>query len=583
MTRPPSRAAEPDLRQQAEDRLRKGDVPETSAWLEADARRLVHELQVHQIELELQNEQLRTAHDAFEQIARKFEDLYDFAPVGYLTLDPDGIVRAINLTGAKLLGMERSKLVGRNLAPFMAQEGSAALTKLLGSTFGRQEKATLEFTVERAEQPAVVLRLDAAPATPDHLCRAALSDVTELRRTQAEHEQSETLHHERKAETLRTLVGGIAHDFNNILTPILAYAELARMEVDADSPAQRDLTQITQAAERAKELVIWLLAAGRSDRKASLVPLALEPVLQETVQLARASMPKAIQIDVVVTPGCGNVLGDPTQIQRVLLNLMGNARDAMEGAVGTLTVTLRPATADEVPAPARGRTAQGRWVVLSVADTGTGVAPEMMDRLFDPYFTTKPHGKGSGLGLAVVQGLVATMGGEIRVHNRQGPGAQFDVLLPETTQARTTKATRPKRSTRGAGQHILLVEDEPAIREVLERMLDFLGYRVTSCANAGDALAVMQSETCTVDAVLTDCDMPGMSGLELAAELLRQRPRLPIVMGTGFSEAVNEQTAHSHGLRGLIMKPYTLQRVGDALAAGLTPRDRDSRAPGVRA
>ena len=571
MTRVKNEPSEADLRLKAEDRLRQGVLPAEAGESESDLYRLVHELQVHQVELEMQNEELRDARDELEHVAQKYEDLYDFAPVGYVTFDPQGVIRGINLTGANLFGVERSRLLNRRLDSFVPIAYQPAFATLLDGVFRKHAKEIIEFYIAGLSDPPVYVRLEAVPTGMNPLCRAAISDISELRRVQDERTRLEAeLRQAQKMEAMGTLVGGIAHDFNNILTPIMAYADLALVKLAPDSEVHQDICQVLLAAERAKELVGWLLAAGRDRSSSPAVLVDLAAVIQETVQLARPTIPPMIRVGVDVAAGCGSVLGAPVNLQRVLLNLLANARDSMEGGGGTIQVVLRSVGGEDLPAQQLGGVRQGSWLVLSVVDTGVGMNSGVLERAFDPYFSTKGHGKGCGLGLAVAYGLVASMGGEILVQSSPGKGASFDVLLPETQASATHKNMEIKQLDRGAGQHVLLVEDDDAIREVVERMLMFLGYQVTACASGEAALQAARADPHKIDVVLTDYSMPGMSGLVLAGELKILHSGLPVVMGTGYAETIDTSTIQAFGLSDIILKPYSLQRLSDVVWRALT-------------
>ena len=418
-----------ELRRTAEGRL--SEIANRKAMAAEDMPRLLHELEVHQIELEMQNEELRAARGELETIAHLYEDLYEFSPVGYVTLDRAGVIRAINLTGAGLLRVERGQLIGRRLHGFLADSALRGLEDLLEGVFGGKTKQIMEFSVSNSAAVPIHLRVEAAPALAGGLCRAALSDVTNLKLAQDEALRLDAeLRQAHKMESMGLLVGGIAHDFNKILTPILAFTEMALITLPTESPVHRDLHQILQAVERAKDLVGSLLAASRNESGVEHGPVDLSAMILETMELARPTLPPTVQLDVDVALDCGPVLGASMQLQRVLLNLLANARDAMADKCGRIVVSLRRVGEEDLPARTRRRARRRAWLALSVADTGTGMTPAVAERVFEPYFTTKP-GKGSGLGLAVAHGLVLGMGGDIQVHSAPGLGARFDVLLPE--------------------------------------------------------------------------------------------------------------------------------------------------------
>jgi len=385
-----------------------------------DLRRLLHELYVHQAELELQNEELVQARGELEVASEKYADLYDFAPVGYLTLDRAGVIRASNLRGASLLGVTRSTLPGNRLERFVRPEGRATLAAFIEAVFLGERPASCELPALGADDERRYLRVEGSLSDQGGECRLAVSDVTEQRRATDELARVEGEVRHAQIEAIGLLVGGLAHDLNNILTPIVAHAELAVGEVEVSSPAHDDLLQIRTAAGRAADLVQQLLVIGRRKKAGDLAPVDVGALAKETVTFLRASVPSTIDLRVHVDPGCGLVLADLSQIHQVLLNLCTNAAYAMSERGGVLAVTVEQA-GEALGAPS---------LRLLVEDTGRGMSPALLARIFEPYFTTKPVGQGSGLGLAVVRGIVAELRGEITVRSKEGEGTTFEVLLP---------------------------------------------------------------------------------------------------------------------------------------------------------
>jgi CheY-like chemotaxis protein/anti-sigma regulatory factor (Ser/Thr protein kinase) len=361
-------------------------------------------------------------------------------------------------------------------------------------------------------------------------------------------------------EAIGTLAGGIAHDFNNILTPLMGYAELALGRMAPDGPVRDDISQVLAAARRAVELVRQILAISRHDKIDAQVPVALDLLVKETVRFLRASFPANVEIGTRLEPGCPPVFGDSGQLQQVLINLCTNARDAMLPKGGVLDIAIESA---EGPG--------GEPLVrLSVGDTGDGIPPGNLDRIFDPYFTTKPKGKGTGLGLAVTQGIVRGLGGRIHAESVVGRGSVFVVTLPASKGAvPLPQGEASSVVPRPGGGHVLVVDDEEAIRKLLARMLPTLGYGMTACSDAGEALALLRAAPSRFDAVLTDYTMPGMLGLDLAREVLRIRPDLPVPIGSGFAEGIDEEAVRKTGLSGFLSKPYTLAYLGDALGRAM--------------
>jgi signal transduction histidine kinase/ActR/RegA family two-component response regulator len=367
--------------------------------------------------------------------------------------------------------------------------------------------------------------------------------------------QSELLQAQ-KMEALGTLAGGIAHDFNNILSPIIAYAELAK-EAAAGQPAlEADLREIAAAAARARDLVRQILAfSRRSEGKKE--PVDLGAVAREALRLLRASLPATVEIRQRLD-GEARVLADPTQLHQVIMNLCTNAAHAMEPAGGVLAVSL-----DEVSSPAGAvpgvQLGAGRHALLTVSDTGAGMAPATLARIFDPYFTTKEKGKGTGLGLSVVAGIVRAHDGRIGVYSEPGAGTTFRVYLPlvgAPATAAVASAEAPAPTSRH--ERVLFVDDEEPIRAVTRRYLGDLGYRVHACANGKAALEALERDPGAWDLLVTDLTMPVMGGKELAARALTLRPDLPVILCSGHSSLIDADEAARLGVREYVEKPVAM-------------------------
>ena len=381
-------------------------------------------------------------------------------------------------------------------------------------------------------------------------------DVSEQRKAEEEKNRlSLQLQQAHKMEAIGTLAGGIAHDFNNILGGIIGYAEMVHEDCPPHLPMAHDVAQILKAANRAKDLVKQILAFSRQAQM-DRIPVQPAPIFKEAIKLLRASLPSTIDIVQDIEADCGLVLADPTQLHQILVNLATNALHAMEVSGGTLTVSLRRiAAADRDGQPQAGHDAPG-WLQLTVADTGCGMSGEVMSRIFDPYFTTKEVGKGTGMGLAMVHGIVKSYGGSIRCESRVGEGTTFCVTLPATRDEAREKSEEGGQLPRG-DERILLVDDEKILVEMGRTMLVRLGYRVTALESSLEALATFQARPHDFDLVITDQTMPGMTGIDLARRVLQLRPEMPIILCTGFSNIVSAETAARYGIRGYCLKPLT--------------------------
>ncbi|WP_319586420.1 PAS domain S-box protein [uncultured Desulfobulbus sp.] len=374
-----------------------------------------------------------------------------------------------------------------------------------------------------------------------------------------------------KMEAIGTLAGGIAHDFNNILGAILGYAEMARDGSPHGSAVSKDLNKVLEAGHRAAALVKQILAFSRQNASERV---ALDParIVNEVFKLLRPSLPSTIAIR-QQTAATRSVLADPTQMHQILMNLCTNAFHAMEQTGGVLDISLSERKLSAADLGQRPGAQPGSFVVLAVSDTGPGIDPEIRERIFDPYFTTKGVGQGTGLGLSIAHGIVADYGGFITCGSELGRGTVFRVFLPAIEGAAPLEVAATEPVPAGK-EHILLVDDEELLSEMGRTMLERLGYAVTVRTSSLDALAAFQNEPDRFDAVITDQTMPGMTGIDLARRMLQIRPRLPIILCTGYSNLVTEDQAKSYGIKGFAMKPLTKKAVATLLRTVL---DLDER------
>jgi len=375
-------------------------------------------------------------------------------------------------------------------------------------------------------------------------------DTTDFKKMETQLQQAQ------KMEAIGTLAGGIAHDFNNILFPISGYTEMLLLDTPGDSPLRHGLSEILAGAKRAGELVSQILTFSRQ-KEHELKPLKVEIIVKEALKLIRSSLPTTIEILQNVNKDLGLVMADPTQIHQIFMNLTTNAYHAMEEAGGNLNVTLKEVELgageliDSTMDP-------GSYVCLTVADTGMGMDQSVIDRIFDPYFTTKEEGKGTGLGLAVVHGIVKSHGGHISVYSEPGKGTEIKVYLPVIqTQAETAEGKTPLPIEKG-NESVLLVDDREEIVSLAKEMLCKLGYHVTARTSSIEALEAFRANPHNFDLVITDLTMPNMTGDKLAQKLMAIRPDIPVILCTGFSEKMSEEKAEAIGIKAFLMKPIVM-------------------------
>lgn len=385
----------------------------------------------------------------------------------------------------------------------------------------------------------------------------SIRDVTELKQQEEEKIRLVArLNQAQKMEAIGALAGGIAHDFNNILQPMLGYSEMLSLRLPADSPHRRYVERLQTAGLRAKELVSHILAFSRQSEH-KVIPVRLQKILKEVVQLCRSTIPANIEIITDLQRDCPSVTVDPSQVHQVAMNLIVNAFHAVEAMGGKIIVGVREETLS--PEDVGNLSLKpGRHLALTITDTGCGIPPEVKDRIFEPYFTTKEQGKGTGLGLAVVHGIVKEWQGDIAIASVVGRGTTMTVYLPLPAQSGEIETIEAKPIYPGGDERILLVDDEEMIVELATLILKELGYQVTSRVKSRQALELFAADPQAFDLVITDMMMPEMAGDQLARELLTIRPTLPIIMCSGFSERIGQEQALSIGIKEFLMKPITV-------------------------
>jgi PAS domain S-box-containing protein len=372
-------------------------------------------------------------------------------------------------------------------------------------------------------------------------------DITEQSKMEIE------LQHAHKMEAIGTLAGGIAHDFNNILAAVLGYADMAMDDIPKHSPARYQIEQVLKAGNRAKDLVKHILSFSRKESQVR-VPLEVGKILQEALKFLRATIPTTIEIKESHDIENGIILADATQLHQVIVNLCTNAAHAMEEQGGILGITLSSQNLSENEIKKEPSLKPGPYVRLCVSDTGTGIDQKHLDKIFDPYFTTKEVGKGSGMGLAVVVGIVRSHDGIITVDSTRGEGATFNVYFPRIEEQSKEEAEVTAPLPVG-NEKILVVDDEESIVYMTKRRLELLGYQVTAKTSSIEALELFRSQPDQFDLVITDQTMPGLTGEQLAKELLSIKPGFPIILCTGYSSKIDAEKADFIGIRDFIMKP----------------------------
>lgn len=383
-------------------------------------------------------------------------------------------------------------------------------------------------------------------------------DISEKKKLETQLQQAQ------KMEAIGTLAGGIAHDFNNILTPIIGYTELCIYNTEKESLQYRNLSEILAAANRAKDLVQQILTFSRHtmpERK----PIRISPILKEAIKLLRATLPATIEIQQHIDVELDMVAADATQIHQILMNLCTNASHAMQKNGGVLDINLDEIEFDSKIKIQYPAIMEGKYLRLTVSDTGHGIPKEEIEQIFDPYFTTKEKGEGTGLGLAVVHGIVKSHNGHIRVYSKPGKGTTFHIYLPliKTISIKEVVTTFDDLPT--GNEHILFVDDELQIIDVQKQILEKLGYTVTAITSGLEALEAFQSDQNSFDVLITDMTMPKMTGDKLIQQIKKIRPDIPVVLCTGFSEKIDEAKASDLDIDAFILKPVDKAKLAETL------------------
>jgi signal transduction histidine kinase len=377
-----------------------------------------------------------------------------------------------------------------------------------------------------------------------------------------------------KMEAIGTLAGGVAHDFNNILSAIIGYSELAQLHLarhcqDLDCPAGQDLVMVLQAAGRARELVRQILTFSRS-QDYERVALQLGPVIDTAIALLRSSLPRSVEITTRLEIPEALVLANETQLHQIVMNLGTNAYHAMGEAGGVLAIDLNRVEIDLFDEKSHSlQLAPGKYLLLRICDNGCGMERGLVDKIFDPYFTTKPKERGTGLGLAVVHGIVKSHDGHISVYSEPGKGTTFQIYLPELVGQAEENRLQESHDIPLGQESILVVDDEAVVAVLHQRILESLGYSVEICTKPEKALALLTADPSAYDLLLTDMTMPKMNGAMLTQAALKIRPTLPVILCTGFSELINEQKAMAIGVRAFAMKPLVRKSIATTIRQAL--------------
>ena len=507
-----------------------------------------------------------------ESAVRQMMDTLDASRDGMCVFDAETL-RFLYVNQGILMqtGYSREELLGMTPLNIQPMFDEPQLQNLLAPLRAKPGHARTFITVQRHKNGAdfpveIVLQCFAPQGQPAHYI-AVVRDITE--RTQAEaalHVSQDQVRQMQKMEALGELAGGVAHDFNNILTAILGNAEVACMKLAVDHPSRLNLTKIIEAGDRASRLVQQILAFTHQQACARTV-LALAPVVTEVLALLRATLPAGIELTSTVDAATPPVLADATQLHQVVMNLCTNAWHALGDQPGSIAVDLASVTVTQPLIGLHATLPPSHYACLSVRDTGCGMDPDTVARIFDPFFTTKSVGKGTGLGLSVVHDIVLGHEGAIVVDSHPGQGTTVRLYFPakETLAATSESAEATPAQCQGRSRHLLYLDDEKTLVELVRAKLELLGYRVTGYTRPAEALEAVRADPAGIDVVVTDYNMPGLSGLEVARAVSCIRADLPVVLVSGYLSPTADAAILAAGIKAIVYKPDMMQQLGSVV------------------
>jgi PAS domain S-box-containing protein len=507
----------------------------------------------------------RRAEQALRKSEEKYKNLVENIKEVIYTIDDSGIVTYISPAIKTILDYDSSEIIGRSFTEFIYSEDllrqKERFERVLSGPIGPDEYRLLSKSGEiRWVQTSSMPILEKNQTVG---LQGVLSDITESKRLQSQLQQA------RKMESFGTLAGGIAHDFNNFLGIIIGNTELAMDDVPKWNPAYLNLEEILESSLRARDVVRQLLSFARRTQLEKK-PVNIGKIMQESLKLLRSSIPTSIEIRQIIPKDIDTILANSTQLNQILINLSTNAHHAMPNG-GILEVSLENVELDKNSAAQHPDLNPGRYVNLKVSDTGHGISSMEIDRIFDPYFTTKQVGKGTGMGLSVVHGLIRGHEGAISVKSKYGQGTTFSILFP-VIEKQTAIETEPIKELPTGNEKILLVDDEKSILFTGRNLLERLGYQVETRQNPIEALDLFRVDPNQFDLMITDMTMPNMTGDKLVQEILKIRPDMPIILNTGFNEKIDEEKAKQIGIRQYIEKPFNRRILANVVREVLDER-----------
>jgi PAS domain S-box-containing protein len=498
---------------------------------------------------------------------KRYRVLFEQAPDAIFIEDMQDRIIDVNPAGCELMGYTRDEILGMTVPYLQAPEARGREGTVVRGEFEKYRGAAFEALNLHKDGTRISVEIRTVPLSREGQFLSIVRDISDRRYMESEKKKLEIqLQQAQKMESIGTLAGGIAHDFNNILSAVMGYTELALNDAEPGSTLHSRLHEVYQAGARAVELVKQILTFSRQTEQGHK-PVQVKLIVKEALKFLRATLPTTLEIRQDIRSD-SLAMADPTQIHQVLMNLCTNAEHAMRDKGGVLTVRLSDVKIDEKLSAELPELNPGNYIELAVSDSGRGISPTIQNRIFDPFFTTKEKGEGTGMGLAVVHGIVGSCGGAITVDSEAGEGSTFSVYLPIIQKQKADRA-RDEGPVPTGTERILFVDDEPALVNIGKLTLESLGYQVTTRTSGMEALELFKAKPRDFDLVITDMTMPNMAGDDLARELMQINPQIPIILCTGYSTRIDKQKAAEIGIRAFVSKPVLRKDIAESIRKAL--------------
>jgi PAS domain S-box-containing protein len=566
-----------NLRRQAEARLRASEDLPPEMLDPQKIRQSLHELRVHQIELEIQNEELRRFQQELETSQERYRDLYDFAPVGYMTVSAEGVILEANQTAATLLNVAADTLTGLPFPRFILPDDQDIYYHHRAAIFETDEPQSCKLRLLRTEHPAFWARLETAPAKnfgqAPSVCRIMLSDISEGVRLDTEKKQLEMRYQQlQKAESLGRMAGAIAHHFNNLLGVVIGNLEFIMPDMPEGNRSHEFLSSAMDAARRASEVSGSMLTyLGHTLGKHE--PLDLSATCFAILPRLRAVIPKDVELMVDFPAGGPTINANAYQMQQVLKNMVTNAWEARNNGRNAIHLRVKKVAPGDIPAshrfPVDWQPQEGFYACLTVTDSGSGIDMVDLEKIFDPFFTSRFLGR--GLGLSIVLGIVRAHNGVVTVESKMGQGSIFSVFLPVyagEVPVRMHRTIEVPQSSRGCT--VLVVDDEPMLCDIAKAVLERMDFAVLVARNGSEAVEIFQQHREAICCVLCDLVMPGMDGWQTLTALRRLAPDLPVILSSGYDQVQVMADDHPDLPQYFLGKPYNLAGLQEAIREVLT-------------